>query len=267
MKRKKHLSEDQITLRALIVGFSVYLFGSLGVGWANDWPEDGWFLAVTLVLSVIAGILCALACAAFLERTNPRARNQGGVIQLPAGQLSVPAGTWIQNVTFSTNSTNTNPWSVEPTEPFDADEVSQEEPIIAWRRWDYNDGTLYGMTESPWPGRFYAAGCLDHPPPDWSCRCGVNACKEEGIFGRLGYPFPGAVYGRVELMGDVHEYEHAYRASHANIIELIYITEGTGQRTDEVEALSQKYGVPVFEKEVQEFITQIETIGAADGRW
>jgi hypothetical protein len=117
----------------------------------------------------------------------------------------------LQKAKVATSSKKTPPRPVEVP-----DEYWSPEPIVAWRRWQPFGVTLRGARQ-PWPSPTFEATCHTcGTVPGWNCTCGIYATKAEQRWG-TGY---GAIYGRVELTGNVVEHDQGYRAERARIIEL-----------------------------------------------
>lgn len=123
-----------------------------------------------------------------------------------------------------------------------------DQPIIGFRKWniDENNGLLMSCTNNiPWqPGINYASGCSgSHASPGSGCHCGFNAWFTPADNHSSGYH---GVVGAIAAAGKVELHPTGFRSSEAQVIAL-HIDKG--YRKDIAEKISQRYRIPVFDKE------------------
>lgn len=98
-----------------------------------------------------------------------------------------------------------------------AEEHWTPEPIIAYRGWTWDGNYLIGPNKVPWTSKHMKAEHPDkgHASPHPGCLCGINSYKD--VLSARPYP----ILGKLALTGTVDEYEDGYRASDAEILEIL----------------------------------------------
>lgn len=113
-------------------------------------------------------------------------------------------------------------WTREYSEPPDSNEVFwTDQPIIGYRgwKWDTDAKRLRGQFDtwdSPKITAVHRGDPDRHKAPDWNCLCGINTYKTVDYEKMRRWP----IVGKVELTGDVIEFERGYRGEVGEIIHL-----------------------------------------------